>query len=219
MQLMPASLEKRRISRLLDKRVLECIGHRRRRPVAEDQSRSYQLGERVLKRDALNRRYLLQKVKGKLAADRCADLRDLLDRSQAIEPRHQGVLQGRGNRERRKHGGQHVGPVVCAQHPGLQHGLCQFLHKKWYAVGVGDDLLENLSRQRLAAGDPIDHGKGVAPTEPAQRQRLDVRLTTPGRHEFRPKRDDEECSQFWHPIDKTIEQFERRRVGPVCVFQ
>src|ERR1700679_1037205 len=81
MQLMPASLEKRRISRLLDKRVLECIGHRRRRPVAEDQSRGYQLGERVLKRDALNRRYLLQKVKGKLAADRCADLRDLLDRS------------------------------------------------------------------------------------------------------------------------------------------
>ena len=140
--------------------MLERIGHLGRRPVAEDQSRGYQLGERVLQRDAPNWRYLLQKVKGKLPADRRADLRDLLDRSQTIEPRHQGVLQGRGNCERRKHGGEHVGPVLFTQQLGLQHGLCQFLYKKRHAVGLGDDLLQNLRRQRLATGDPINQWQG-----------------------------------------------------------
>jgi hypothetical protein len=39
---------------------------------------------------------------GKLAADRGPDLRHCLHRRQAIKPREQGVLQRRGNRERRQ---------------------------------------------------------------------------------------------------------------------
>ena len=91
MQLQPAALEKGLIGRLLDQCVLESIGHLGRRPVPEDKSRGYQLGERVVKRDASNRRYLLQKVKGEFAPDRRADLRDLFYWSQTIEPCHQRV--------------------------------------------------------------------------------------------------------------------------------
>ena len=48
---------------------------------------------------------------------RRTDLRHLLDRRQAIEPRHQRILQGGRDRHRRQRPGQGVAAVAFDQEP------------------------------------------------------------------------------------------------------
>ena len=43
-------------------------------------------------------------------------------------------------------------PVLLAQQAAFDDGLGQLLEEQWHAVGAGEDLLEDLGRQRLAAG-------------------------------------------------------------------
>ena len=69
--------------------------------------------------------------------------------------------------------------------------------------------IEDLCRQRLAAGDAVDQRGGLAPAEPAQGQRGHLRLAGPGRLEFRAEGDDHQYRQPPHALGDPLQQFER----------
>ena len=93
---------------------------------------------------------------GELAADHGGDLGHLLDRREAVEAGHQRVVQGRRDRERRQRAGQLVAVAGVGEQAGFEHRLGQLLDEQRHAVGARHDLLEDLGRQRLAAGDALD---------------------------------------------------------------
>ena len=64
---------------------------------------------------------------GERAPDHRTDLGDLLDQSQAVQARQQGVLQCGGNRERWKWAGKLEMIAGVGQQAGLHDGLGQFL--------------------------------------------------------------------------------------------
>src|ERR1700687_2820126 len=78
-------------------------------PAAQQRGVSGVLHERVFEHIARFRR---RAAIGELASDRRPDLRDLPDRLQSIQPRHQRILQGRGNRYRGQLGGESISPVL-----------------------------------------------------------------------------------------------------------
>ncbi len=86
-------------------------------------------------------------------------------------------------------------PVLLAQQAAFDNGLGQLLEEQWHAVGAGEDLLEDLGRQRLAAGRPLDQGRAVAAAKAGERQHRDVGVGGPGRGELRPRGDEEQQSQ------------------------
>ena len=116
-----------------------------------------------------------------LAADHGGGLRDFLDRREAVEPGHQRVVQGRGDRKRRQGTGQLVTIAGIGQQARFQHRLGQLLDEQRHAVGARHDLLDDLRRQRLVARDPRDQIRALAPAQPAHGQRGHVRLAGPGR--------------------------------------
>ena len=129
---------------------------------------------------------------GELAADGGADLGDLAYRRQPVEPGHQRVVQGGRDRQRRQRAVERVTPVLLAQQAAFDNGLGQLLEEQRHAVGAGEDLLEDLGRQRLAAGRPLDQGRALAAAEAGERQCGDMRLGGPGRGELRPRGDEEQ---------------------------
>ena len=80
-------------------------------------------------------------------------------------------------RERRQRPGQLVMVAGVGEQARLEHGLGQLLDEQRHAVGLGHDLRRDLVRQRLGADHPLDQGGALAPAEPGQRQRADVRLS------------------------------------------
>ena len=74
-------------------------------------------------------------------------------------------------------------------------GLGQLLEEQRHAIGAGEDLLEDLGRQRLAAGRPLDQGRALTAAEAGGRQCGDMRLAGPGRGELRPRGDEEQQRQ------------------------
>ena len=153
-----------------------------------------------------------------LAADHGADLRHLLDRGEAVEARHQRVVQGRRDRERRQRAGQLVAVAGIREQARFQHRLGQLLDEQRHAVGARHDLLDDLGRQRLVARDPCDQIRPLAPAQTAHGQRGDVRLAGPGRLELRPEGDQHQDGQPLDALDHEAQELERRRVDPVHVL-
>jgi hypothetical protein len=81
---------------------------------------------------------------GEFAADRGADLGDLLDRRQPVETRGQRILQCRRNGERRQRPVDAPALRSGDEQAALEHRLGQFLDKERHAVGLGDDLRRHL---------------------------------------------------------------------------
>ena len=77
---------------------------------------------------------------GELAADRGADLRHLLDGGEAVEARHQRIVQRRRDRERRQGAGELIAVAGVREQAGFEHRLGQLLDEQRHAVGLGYDL-------------------------------------------------------------------------------
>ena len=118
---------------------------------------------------------------GELAADRGADLRDLLDRGEAVEARKQRVVERRGDRERRQRAGKLVAVARVREQARLEHRLGQLLDEQGHAVGLGDDLRGTSAGRALAPTTRSTMRRALAAAEPGERQRADVRLARPGR--------------------------------------
>ena len=110
-------------------------------------------------------------------------------------------------------------PVLLAQQAAFDNGLGQLLEEQWHAVGAGEDLPEDLGRQRLAAGGALDQRHAVAAAEAGERQHRDVGVGGPGRGELRPRGDEEQQWQRRCPRHGQGQQLERGRVDPVRVLE
>ena len=120
----------------------------------------------------------------KLAPNRGADLHHQPDRRQAIEPRHQRIVQGRRDGEGRQCPVEHISVAFLAQQAALDDALGQFLDKQRHPVGAIGDLGDDIVGQRLAANDLRDQGGAVTPVQPIERQHRHLRLASPGRLEL-----------------------------------
>ena len=123
--------------------MLEAVGRLGRVAAAEDQLGGDQLSSAACRSASAVGDRGEQRV-GELAAERGADLRDLLDRGEAVEAGEQRVVQRRRDRERRQRTGQLVMVAGVGQEPELEHRLGQLLDEQRHAVGLGHDLRRDL---------------------------------------------------------------------------
>jgi hypothetical protein len=120
------------------------------------------------------------------APDRGANLRDFLDRRKAIEPRHQRVTQGERDRQGACPSG--ILPTVAGipEVGGFEDRLGQLLDEQRHAVGLAEDLFQQIRGQRLAAAEPRDQRTALRPGELVELQRRDVTVMRPARGKLRP---------------------------------
>ena len=116
-QLLPAALEQALIGRIPHQRVLEAVDGFRRLALTVHELRLLELGECILQCALVASNQHAQQGIGELAPDGAADLADLLHRRQAVEPRHQRVLKGVRDGERRQ---RPVEPIAL----GLRRPRC-----------------------------------------------------------------------------------------------
>ena len=76
-----------------------------------------------------------------LAADHSGGLRDLLNRSEAVQAGHQRVLKRAGDGERWQGPRQLIVVAGITKEARFQHGFGQLLDEPRNAVGPGDDLV------------------------------------------------------------------------------
>jgi hypothetical protein len=110
--------------------MLEDIGRLRRQPPLVQEFRRHQLVQPLLQGALVPGGDGLQQGIGKLASERGPELCQALHRCQAIEPRHQRVVQGGGNRQRRQEPGELIALLSLLEQPRLQHHHHQLLHKQ-----------------------------------------------------------------------------------------
>ena len=213
-QLLPATAQQAAVGRLLDQCVLEAVGRLRRRAAPEHQLGIDQLLQGLLQIALAQWRHRGQQRIGELAPDRRTDLRHLLDRSEAVEARHQRVVQGRGNRERRQRVLLGVG-----DQPRFQHGLGQLLEEQRHAVGPRDDLVADLGRQCPTADQPLDHGRALAAAQPVELQQRGVCLGAPGRREVRPEGHHHQHADLLDALDHQTEELEGRGIDPLRILE
>ena len=107
------------MSCILHERVLEtiyCVG---RRAALEDQLGSDKAGKSVVQFVLGKMRDGAQQRVGKLAPDRGSDLCHASHRREAVEPRHQRIVQRRRDRERRQRPTEHVTIRLSAEQTAL----------------------------------------------------------------------------------------------------
>ena len=108
---------------ILNQGVLEAVGRRGRIAAAEHQLGSdqpIQVSAELLLRAVGDRG---QELVGELAPDHRTDLRDLLDRRQTVEARHQRVLKAARDRKRRQRAVELVAITLVFEQAGLEHRL------------------------------------------------------------------------------------------------
>src|SRR5262245_56232520 len=99
---MPAALEQALIGRMTPQRWREGVNGFWRLATAEHEPGLLELGQGMLQCGLVASDYRVHQGIGELAPDGRADLGGLLDRRQAVEPRHQRVLKRLRNGERRQ---------------------------------------------------------------------------------------------------------------------
>ena len=82
-----------------------------------------------------------------------------------------------------------------------------FLQQR-YSVGPLDDVLPEIRRKELVAGDAVDHRVDFALGQPIDRERGHVQPPDPGRSELRPERNDQQCAKARDPVHRPIEHFQ-----------
>ena len=112
-------------------------------PPLRDQLGLDQLRQRPLQRRRVQRRHGLHQVIGESAPDDRTQLRHQFRRCQAIQPRHQRVVQGGGDRQRGQWARQVVAVLLLLEQARLQHHFGQFFHEQRHAVSLAHDFLQH----------------------------------------------------------------------------
>ena len=114
-------------------------------PAAKRQPRLGQPRERIVDLHLAHRGDPCDQLVAELAPDRRPDLCDLLDRLESVQPRHQRVPE-RG-RDGNAMGGAHVFVMISyvLELARFEDGLGQFLDEQRHTIGLGKDLLEQVS--------------------------------------------------------------------------
>ena len=198
MDLLPLAPQEALVRDVLHQRVFEAVINLRGYATPEHELGLQQLVESTLKSVFIERRDHFQEVVSELAPDAGRDLGDFLDRGQPVKAGHERVLERRRDRQRRQGTRQLVMAASVLEQPGFEDGFGEFLDEQRHAIGLGQNLLENLLRKQLAAGYPVDHGSALSASQPAQKERCHVPMPRPAGNELRPEGDDHEHREPLH---------------------
>ena len=219
MQDLPPALEQAFVGGVADQSVLERVARGRQLAGAEDELRILQLRERGPQRWLVVADDGVQQGIGEFAPNRRADLRDVLNRGEAIEARHQRILQCRGNRKRRQRPVEAVSVRPLDEEPGFKHVLRQLFQKERHPVGLDDDLREHFGGELSAASDALDERFRLDSVETAKGHHRDVGRGRPWRFEFGTEGDQQQRRQSWNALEQEVQHFERSRIGPLRVLK
>ena len=200
-QRLSAALEQRIVGCVLYQCVLERVARFGRGALAESKPRFGQL----VKGDV--------EVGLTLGCDRCdqfiaeftsdgrADLRDLLDRREPIQPRHQQVAQGCRNGD--VAGGADIVVTIAGvrKFARLENRLGELFQIQGYAVGLGQDALQQIVGERPPAGESGHDFAALRARELGQIEGPDVAVTTPPGLELEPVREHDQQRHGSDPIE------------------
>ena len=188
-QCLPALSEQAFISGVSHQCVLEYVGGCRGNAAAEDKLRGDESIERCLKLGLRQRNDGGKQFVIELPADAGADLRNLFHHwCEAVEARHQRIVQGGWNSQRRQRPGEDVAVSDVAEQSGFEHGFGELLREERHALRARQNLLKHFGGQRLASSDPLDQRPGLCLRQAVQREQRHVRKADPRRRELRPER-------------------------------
>ena len=151
-----------------------------------------------------------------LAADDGAQLRDLLDPAEAVEAREQAVVQRGRNGQRRHRSDERVCLVAFLQAAAFQHRAREFFDEQRDAVALAQDLPRDVRRQRLAR-HLRHHARPFVGRERPDDANVEID-PFPGRQETGPGQDQHHRLPGRQALGEDFQQLERRRVGPMDVF-
>ena len=95
----------------------------------------------------------------------------LTDHWQAIQPRHQGILERGRDRHRRQGTSQRVALPLLVQHVRLQQHLGELFDEQRHPIGPGHDVLNHLRRQGFAARQVGNQRFHLGTLQAVERQR------------------------------------------------
>jgi hypothetical protein len=110
---------------------------------------SAQLCQPLLYRRFVNQRYGADQLVRKLPLPDRAELSHRAGRRQPVRPRHKGVLQRRGNGQRRQRPDQRIAVRLLLYQARFQEHLDEFFDEQRHAIRFGDHLREHLGRGLL----------------------------------------------------------------------
>ena len=215
MVLLARALQQRLVGGVLDQRVLDRESAAGRVHEAFADELLDPDGQQAL----LLREDFAQQLEGPLAADRRAELNDLLGlRRHPVEPRHQQILQRRRHHRVRQRPDQLVPALGLAQRPRIEEHPRHLLDVERIAIRLGDQQRQHLRRQRLVADDAADHHLRVRRRQLIDVQHGEALAAEPRRRESGPRREQKQQPVLRQLRDDAAEEFQRRRVDPVQVL-
>ena len=206
MQRLAPAFEQVFVGRVLDQRVLETVFGLGRQALDQENVGLGELFQRLLQRRLVHFRDCAQEGKGKAAPKHGADHRDLARRTEPIEPRGQGLLQGRRDRLR------------AALFGAFEQEPRDLLDEQRHAAGTLADAIDHLARQGATLGDLADHLPNLRAIEGRKRHRAVMRARAPRRAEFRPRGRDNQERRKRAAFRKAPQRLERGRIGPVQIL-
>lgn len=193
----------------------------RRRPTSLDEPRAAQLIE--------HRRQLRLRVSRdrpdhllvELPADAGSDLRHLACWSQAVEARHERLLQRRRNGQRRKWADELEMAIAwrCLPDHRFKDRFRQFLDEQRHALSAGEDGFDDDGRKLPSARRTVDKRSGCWPPEAIEAEECDMREIRPRRRHVRPQCGHEKYRQNPDPVHYPLEKLPRRRIEPMRVLE
>jgi hypothetical protein len=123
MQLLPGVAQQAAMRRVLHQCMLKTVDGLGQQAALEDQLGSDELAKCRLQLVLGKAGYRAHQHVRKLASNRCADLRHMPHRPEAVQPRQQRGVQGCRDRQRLQRAVEHVAIVLLAQQPALQDAL------------------------------------------------------------------------------------------------
>ena len=206
------------VGRVLDQRMLEHVGRIRESASPKKDLCFGKARQRAFQLESLDWSDRFQQCVRKLAPDCRTDLTGLLDALEPVEARHQRIVQGRRNRERRERAGERVMSFLTDQETRFQHHFGQFLDEQRDAVCLGDYLLVHFVRKAKSLGDIGDQRAASLSTEAVEIDRGAMRDLAPMCLEFGTMGHDHQPPQVGDALGDQIHQFARRWVDPVRIL-
>ncbi len=205
--LLPLPSQQRVVRGVPDQRVLERVASLRAEPALMHETRLHEAAQLTLQRVLALGSDGGQQFPRERAPDHRGELRDLLGRADAIEPRGQRITQR----------GWQLPPFPRVA--PVEHRARHFFHEQRNAVGLRRDLLAQPGRHRPIAHHELNQLSGFRAAERAERQLRHAGVRAPGHvHGIEADGHDEQQRRRGRLIDEPLEPRQGRRVEPMEIF-
>ena len=159
-----------------------------------------------------------QQVARKLPSDRRSDLSDVFCFSEPVQTRGQRVAKRARDRQLGQRPGELETVVTFGELTRLDDRTRQLLDEQWAAVRFVEDVLHELLRQGLPAGDVGNDASRLIVIESVQVDRRAF-FAGPRCVKRRPRSHEYQDRMPIDPVDRAVEQLESSGVHPMQVFE